>query len=93
MTWNVASAKARLSELLKQARRGPQVIESRGEPVAVVLSTAAFERLKQAAEAPRETPMAGLMALAERLRGTDGLEVELPSRRADVERQVPSLGD
>lgn len=93
MTWSVATAKARLSELLKRARRGPQVIESRGEPVAVVLSTAEFERLKQAAEAPKETPMAALMALTERLRGDEGLDLELPLRGADRDRAVPSLGD
>ena len=45
-SWQVQEAKARLSELLRDAvRLGPQRITVRGRPAAVVLSTEAYERL------------------------------------------------
>jgi prevent-host-death family protein len=40
--WSVAEAKARLSELMEQARERPQTIERRGEPLVVVLSVEQF---------------------------------------------------
>jgi prevent-host-death family protein len=44
--WQLQEAKARLSEVVKSAREGPQEISVRGEPAAVVLSIEAYERLK-----------------------------------------------
>ena len=45
-TWQIQTAKARFSELVKQAAEdGPQEITLHGKPVAVVLSHEAFERL------------------------------------------------
>lgn len=41
--WSVAEAKARLSELMEQARTRPQTIERRGQPLVVVLSVEQFE--------------------------------------------------
>ncbi|MDA8090083.1 MAG: type II toxin-antitoxin system Phd/YefM family antitoxin [Nitrospiraceae bacterium] len=46
-TWQLQEAKARLSEVIKQAKKeGPQTITMRGEPTAVVLSKDEYERLK-----------------------------------------------
>ena len=46
-TWQLQEAKARLSEVIKQAKKeGPQIITMRGEPTAVVLSKDEYERLK-----------------------------------------------
>ena len=46
--WQLQQAKARLSELLKRARdEGPQVVTLHGKQAAVVLSTAAYEKLTQ----------------------------------------------
>ena len=41
--WSVAGAKAELSRLIEQASAGPQIIEKRGKPVAVVVSITDFE--------------------------------------------------
>src|ERR1700677_1262333 len=41
--WSVAQAKASLSQVLSDATLGPQVIEKRGKPVAVVLSLADYK--------------------------------------------------
>lgn len=46
--WKMETAKARLSELLRQAReKGPQRITVRGRDVAVVLSIQEYEHLMQ----------------------------------------------
>ena len=47
-TWQLQEAKARLSEVIKQAsKKGPQTITTRGEPTAIVISKGEYERLKQ----------------------------------------------
>ncbi len=44
--WQMQEAKARLSEVIKDAEReGPQAITLHGKPVAVVLSRAQYEQL------------------------------------------------
>ena len=43
--WQLQEAKARLSELVKSAERGPQQITVHGRPAAVVLSRADYDRL------------------------------------------------
>jgi len=46
-TWQLQEAKARLSEVIKQAsKEGPQTITMRGEPTAVVISKDEYERIK-----------------------------------------------
>ncbi len=45
-TWQIQEAKARLSEVVKEAEReGPQEITLHGRSVAVVLSRAEYDRL------------------------------------------------
>lgn len=46
--WQLQEAKARLSEVVKKAaQEGPQHITLHGEPAAVVLSEADYQRLKK----------------------------------------------
>jgi prevent-host-death family protein len=76
--WTLASAKARLSELVNSAQSGPQTITRHGKPVAVIVSTE---------EWTRKTARKGTLAeflLASPLRGAD-LELE---RQADPPRDV-----
>ena len=40
--WSVAEAKAQLSTVLRNAEREPQIVESRGKPVAVVVGVGDF---------------------------------------------------
>jgi prevent-host-death family protein len=50
--WKLETAKARLSELLRQAREdGPQIITVRGAETAVVLSAEDFRRLSRGPQA------------------------------------------
>jgi prevent-host-death family protein len=43
-TWTVAEAKAKFSQVIEQARTGPQTITRNGRPAAVVVSAEEWER-------------------------------------------------
>lgn len=63
--WQIQEAKARLSEVIKQAEReGPQDITSHGKSVAVVMSRTEFDRLTTGQESfvefMRRSPLYGL---------------------------------
>ena len=63
--WQVQQAKARLSDLLRQAASsGPQEITVRGRPAAVVVSVEDYERLRgrkpSLVEFLRASPLAGI---------------------------------
>ena len=82
-TWQIQTAKARFSELVKQAAEdGPQEITLHGKPVAVVLSREAFERLSgggapSLVEFMRRSPLHGLDELALERDRSPTREVEL----------------
>ena len=63
--WQLQEAKARLSEVVKKAAKaGPQHITLHGEPAAVVLSAADYQRLKKRPkrflEFIRQSPLKGV---------------------------------
>jgi prevent-host-death family protein len=63
-TWQIQEAKARLSEVIKDAEReGPQELTSHGRSVAVVVSRAEFDRLAGTGESfvafMRRSPLYG----------------------------------
>ena len=63
-SWQMQEAKARLSEVVKDAERaGPQEITVHGRPVAVVLARADYDRLAGTGESlaafMRRSPLAG----------------------------------
>jgi prevent-host-death family protein len=77
--WNVASAKAELSSLVRQAQRRPQVIERRGQPVAVVLGVNDYRALAdQHATVDR---WRRFLATSAELREAGGAELQLPKRQ------------
>jgi prevent-host-death family protein len=56
MNWNIAQAKQRFSEVVKQASEEPQLIYNRNQPVAAVIGAeefAAFEEWRKARSKPR----------------------------------------
>ena len=89
MTWSVSEAKARLSEVLAKARKAPQLIESRGEPVAVVLSKDEFDRLRSLEATRRPTELARLIEFTDQLKAKGDLEMKLPPRALERERPTP----
>ena len=68
--WQLQDAKARLSELLRSARDGPQEITLHGKSAAVVLSKADYERLRRKepslVQFLRRSPLAGVELDVER---------------------------
>jgi prevent-host-death family protein len=80
-TWQLQTAKARLSEVIKKAtKEGPQSITVRGEQTAIVISTAEYERLKHPrgsfVEFMRHSPLYGVEL--------DLSRVQTLTREADV---------
>jgi prevent-host-death family protein len=76
--WNVATAKAELSRVIACAKRAPQVIEKRGEPVAVVVGMDDYKRL--IASEGRATRWKTFLDVSAALRSEAGVDLELPVR-------------
>ena len=74
--WSVAEAKARLSEVVHEAGKEPQVIENRGREVAVVLGIDEYDRLRAIeSEAAPRTRWAEFLRHSEQLRSEGGAEL------------------
>jgi prevent-host-death family protein len=79
--WQVAEAKAKLSELLADAATHPQVIERRGTPVAVVLGIEAYAAANaQLIESSVESRMARFLEHCAALRGRGGVVLRVGRR-------------
>lgn len=76
--WNIAAAKAGLSRLVVDARARPQVIENRGRPVAVVLSTEEYERLARGQGATDR--WRAVLDLSAEIRDEGGTTLDIPAR-------------
>jgi prevent-host-death family protein len=84
MTWPVADAKARFSELLDAAEKeGPQVVSRRGIETAVVVPIAEWKRLKASARRDMIDPLTD---------PNGPHDIYIPPRRA-IKRRPVSLGD
>jgi prevent-host-death family protein len=79
--WNVAEAKQRLSELLRNAAKEPQTIVSRSRPVAVVVDPEAFERFKTWQNAQRARTLAEAFDELRSLAASEDYVLSLPERR------------
>jgi prevent-host-death family protein len=78
--WSIASAKAELSDVVRQARRAPQILENRGAPVAVVVAIDDYRRLAEQDE--RRASWRRFLELSAALRAEGGVQLELPPRTA-----------
>jgi prevent-host-death family protein len=84
--WSITSARAGFSNLVRLARRAPQVIEHRGYPVAVVISAAAYERITTQ---PTSQRWIGVM-LAKAPEVTERPQTNEPRRVSEIEfRRAP----
>jgi antitoxin Phd len=86
--WQLQTAKARFSELVRAAReRGPQVVTVRGESAVVVLSERQYRSLQTRAKQPtlvellRGSPLVGVPLDVERDRSLTRPEPSLRARR------------
>ncbi|MDW5317522.1 type II toxin-antitoxin system prevent-host-death family antitoxin [Rhizobium sp. PL01] len=78
-TWTVASAKAKLSEVIERAQSDPQTITRNGKASVVVVSAEEWQR-----KTARKGPLAAFL-MESPLRGTD-LDLE---RQRDEPRDLP----
>ncbi len=79
--WKVVEAKARLSQVLGEAQRGPQIIENRGREVAAVVGIEDFRRLQALEEhAAPAGRWAEFLRFSAELRKAGGAVVRLPRR-------------
>ncbi len=58
LSWSIAEAREKLSEVVRAAARDPQVITNRGPPVAVVIDASECEAFKDWREQRSEQTMA-----------------------------------
>jgi antitoxin (DNA-binding transcriptional repressor) of toxin-antitoxin stability system len=77
MNWAVQDAKARFSELLRAAEKGPQVITYRGEPAYEV------RRIDKKAKEKKPLTLADVLELCPRVP-----EFELPKRQHQPPRKI-----
>ena len=70
--WSVAEAKAHLSELMDEARKRPQTILRRGEPVVVVVSVEQFD--------DDEARWRRFLDVSAEIRAAGGAELRVPRR-------------
>ena len=77
--WSIASAKAELSAVVRKAAREPQVIQNRGEPVAVVLSYDDYQRWR--AHEDQRVRFKGFLDASKALRAAGGVVLDIPRRR------------
>jgi prevent-host-death family protein len=78
--WNIASAKAELSRVVRQARRTPQLLERRGKPVAVVMGMDSYQRVVE-----KEAGISrwrALLSVSADLRAAGGATLRLPQRKS-----------
>lgn len=72
----VAEAKTRWSEVVREAKQGPTVIHSRGKDLVVVLAIEDYERLAADQQAPPQTAGAAFLQRVETLKQRHGGGVE-----------------
>lgn len=76
--WNIASAKAELSQVVRRAQRAPQILENRGEPVAVVIAMHDYRTFSESQR--REANWQEFLRLGAEIRGKGGPELEILPR-------------
>lgn len=76
--WSIASAKAELSQVVRRAQRKPQILENRGEPVAVVVAMDDYRRLAE--QDDKRTRWRRFLELSAELRAEGGYDLELAPR-------------
>ena len=77
--WSIAAAKAELSQVVRRAQRTPQILENRGQPVAVLVAIEDWRRVGE--DDDKRAHWQRFLALGAEMRAEGGYELELPPRR------------
>jgi prevent-host-death family protein len=78
--WHVAEAKERLSDLIRQAQKEPQLVYRRNELVAVVVDAATFERIRPHEEHTGTRSLGEAAAEARTVLVDENFNLEIPER-------------
>jgi prevent-host-death family protein len=81
MSWSVAEARARFSEVLQAAESAPQVVSNRGRPVAVIVSPEEFEAFESWHRARGERTLADALDTVRLICAEEDYALEVPPRR------------
>jgi prevent-host-death family protein len=80
MEWHVAEAKEKLSDLIRQAQKEPQLVYRRDELVAVVVDAATFERIRPHEKHTRPRSLGEAAAETRALLAGEDFDIEIPER-------------
>lgn len=80
MPWNIAQAKQRFSEVIRQTAAEPQLIYNRGRLVAAVVDAEDFEAFKQWRELTRQRTLADEFAELRQILREENYELEILPR-------------
>ena len=80
MSWNIAQAKQRFSEVVRQAAEEPQLIYNRDHLVAAVIDAEDFEAFKQWRERTRQRTLADEFAELRQILREENYQLEIPPR-------------
>lgn len=83
MSWNIAEAKQRFSEVVRRAAEEPQVIYNRGRPVAAVIGTETLASLEACRKQARPRTLAEEMAELRRIAAEENYEPDFCCPRVD----------
>lgn len=83
MSWNIAQAKQKFSEVVRLSAEEPQVIYNRGRPVAAVIDAKTLEVLEACRRQPVRRTLAEEFAELRQIAAEEAYELEIPPRGPD----------
>jgi prevent-host-death family protein len=81
MTWNIAQAKQRFSEVVRLSAQEPQAIYNRGERVAVLIDAKEFEAFDAWRKQAEPVTLGAEFAELRRIASETAYELEIPTRQ------------
>ena len=91
MPWNIAQAKQRFSEIVRQAAEGPQLIYNRKRLVAAVIDAEDYRAYKEWSDRASQRTLADEFAELRRIMQEDDYELTVPSRSTRANAFVEAL--
>lgn len=80
MSWNIAQAKQKFSEVVRLTAEEPQVIYNRGRVVAAVIDAKTLEAIEACRRQARTPTLAEELAELRRIAAEEDYELEIPPR-------------
>ena len=91
MSWNIAQAKQRFSEIVRQTIEGPQLIYNRNRLVAAVINAEDYRAFKEWSERTAGRTLAEELAELRQIMQKESYELPLPPRSTRRNRFAETL--